>query len=110
MRLRALIDILRARVEDNHFGIPLFQTLRFNGGPVVFSWKKEQSDAARNHKDRTVIKHCNVTGVVHNKPATMLATNSRNPTTALYQPTALARKSSGTKSEASALPTDRNVP
>lgn len=64
MRLRSLIDILRARVEDNHFCIPLFQTLRFNGGPVVFSWKKEQSDAARNHKDRTVIKHCNVTDMV----------------------------------------------
>ena len=40
------------------------QTLSVNGGPVVFSWNKEQSDAARNCKDRTVIKHSSVTDAV----------------------------------------------
>src|SRR5438552_18160770 len=40
------------------------RTLRVNGGPVAFSWNKEQSDAARNSKDRTVIKHSRVTDVV----------------------------------------------
>jgi hypothetical protein len=40
------------------------QTLSVNGGPVAFSWNKEQSDAARNRKDRTVIKHSSVTDVV----------------------------------------------
>jgi len=40
------------------------QTLSVNGGPVAFSWNKEQSDAASNSKDRTVIKHRSVTDVV----------------------------------------------
>ena len=34
------------------------------GGPVAVSWNEEQSDAGRNSKDRTVIKHCSVTDAV----------------------------------------------
>src|SRR5579864_701958 len=38
--------------------------LRVEGEPVAFSRNKEQSDAARNSKDRTVIKHSGVTDVI----------------------------------------------
>lgn len=40
------------------------QILSINGGSCAFSWNKEQADAARNSKDRAIIKHSSVTDVV----------------------------------------------
>ena len=41
-----------------------WEILSVNGGPVAVSWNEEQSNAARNSKDCTVIKHSGVTHMV----------------------------------------------
>src|SRR6516165_991492 len=46
----------------------------------------------------------------HNSPAITLARSCSRPTVVLYQPTPLARRSLGTRSDASALPTARKTP
>ena len=45
-------------------GLASRSPLGVNGGRVAFSWNTEQSDAARNRKDRTVIKRSSVIDVV----------------------------------------------
>jgi hypothetical protein len=58
--------LAEGKAGEESVGGPLVvaQTLSVNGGPVAFSWNKEQSDAARNSKDRAVIEHSSVTDVV----------------------------------------------
>ena len=60
---RAVDTTLRLRLEGLKLR-PAAQTLGINGRPVVFSRNKEQSDAAGNSKQRTIIKHRSVTDAV----------------------------------------------
>ena len=72
--------------------------------------QQQQADAADDTGEGSVIEHGDMADPVHSRPATILATSRDSPTVVLYQPTPLARGSSGTKSDANALPTARNIP
>jgi hypothetical protein len=85
------------------------QILSVNGGPVALSWNKEQSDAARNSKDRTIIRQSSVTDVIPQQTCDNACDQSQKSDDCALPADGIRAGSSGTKPEASALPTDRNI-
>ena len=62
-RIKSQLPMVGTRAKASN-AVKNESSFRSRCGPVAFSRDQEQSDAARNSKDQTVIKHSSVTDVV----------------------------------------------